>query len=107
MRFLMCLTALAILVAVPAAAKEISIKGNSESELKDKCKGTGTFSPSSGGGAYACVGNNGSVVACGGSTPHDKQTCTVSDHTTPGTDPRHRPVVRGVGSMQMAPANHP
>lgn len=72
-----------------ALAKTVSIAGNSESELRGKCQGKGVFfgknrpgghadSPEDPDSPYGCLGNNGSLVVCGGGTATQKKTCSVS-----------------------------
>ena len=75
-----------VLVPPPLAAKTISIAGNSASELKKKCEGKGVFFPPNKGSdgkdnpdsPYACLGDNGSIVVCGGGTDQQKKTCDVA-----------------------------
>ncbi len=75
----------ALMASQPAFAKEASAEGNSEEQLQEKCKGKGIFIPKdrSSGTAnpdspYGCLGNNGSLIVCGGGTEQQKKTCTVS-----------------------------
>jgi hypothetical protein len=73
-------------MAAPAIAKEVSIAGNSEGELKSKCNaGGGLFFPKdrsngapSPDGVYACLTKGGDLVTCGGGTDEQKKTCTIS-----------------------------
>ena len=89
------LLAFATLTYAPAWADTISIKGNSAAELKDKCANVGgTFMPPGSTGAYGCVGKNGNVVVCGGSTPKQQKTCDTAGRVGP-----NRQLVRNSGVL--------
>ena len=88
------LTALVIAGAVaaaaqPALAKESPIKNHSPTKVEGKCNTDGgTYFNN--GTTYACLYTNGSVIVCGGVTPHQKQTCYESS-ARPNVRPFHLP----------------
>lgn len=89
----LALLAFSALACAPAWADTVSIKGNSPAELKDKCTSAGgTFMPPGSTGAYGCVGKNGGVVVCGGSTPKQQRTCDTAGRVGP-----NRQLIRNAG----------
>jgi hypothetical protein len=68
--------AMIAVIADSALAKEVPIKGNSKTQVKDKCDASGgTYWPTSAGGTYGCVNPDGSGIICGGVSAKDKKTC--------------------------------
>src|SRR4051812_16735946 len=65
--------------AGPVAAKEVSIKGHSASQVKKTCNGLylGPTKSKSANGSYGCVNEDGSGIYCGGDTKAQKNTCTT------------------------------
>jgi hypothetical protein len=69
--------------ASSAAAKEVSIKGHSQSQVKKGCDGV--FWPKNGpNDTYGCLGNDGGGIVCGGYNAHYKKTCTIMRPAPPG-----------------------
>jgi hypothetical protein len=60
-------------VSDSAVAKRVSIQGNSKTSVKSKCDGA--YWPTSAGGTYGCVNQDGSGIVCGGVSKTDKKTC--------------------------------
>ena len=89
---------LAVVGSAPSWAKEVPIV--SEGTLKGQCsRSGGTFSPSSNGGAYACIGRRGTIKTCGGVTKQQKGSCTVSAAKV-GTPDDRRPVGASTGNAR-------
>ena len=73
-----------VAVPTPSAAEQVPIGNNTEDGLRQKCSG-GLFiprdrpngRPPSPDAPYACY-KNGRFVVCGGGTPEQKRTCTIS-----------------------------
>lgn len=69
--------AMIALFADSAAAKRISIRGNSTTQVKSRCGGSGgVYFPKTGrNSTYGCMNDDGSGIVCGGKTQKDKKTC--------------------------------
>ena len=65
--------AVVTLIAEPALARRIPIKGNSQSQVKSACGGI--FLPKNKQGTYGCVNDDGSGIICGGVKPVHQRTC--------------------------------
>jgi hypothetical protein len=67
------------IAAGSAMAKEVSIKGHSQSQVKGSCGGDGDvyWVPGSSGHTYGCMHGDGSGIVCSGVTAAQKKTCST------------------------------
>jgi hypothetical protein len=72
------------LIADLAIAKEVEIKGHSQSQVQAGCQGKGDVFWVTGGPGhdYGCSKADGSVTVCGGFSPVQKKTCSISRTTS-------------------------
>ena len=56
-----------------AMATRVSISNHSKAQVKKAC--TGAFWPTSAGGTYGCMNDDGSGIVCGGVKAVHKRTC--------------------------------
>ena len=65
------------LMAHPAMAERVSIRGHGQDEVKKECSGDGDVSWTKHGSnrTYGCMHADGSGIVCGGNTAEEKKTC--------------------------------